>query len=206
MAGTRHNLFSGRLCDAMATEPNYPVLFVYFTILWQDGSLRYCISTPRLSWGAAKATEPSPPLPLPLHPSARAWGTGGWNGTRLPPCPLTRGITHLGGHLGTTLNNGTERGSLFLLRKRTIMNFIARPRAGGFPRFPKKLFLLYVSNNQTAPGVAAGAGAGTGGTHGAGDAARACVHSRVKALRSSPLEASQLCQPCLSLHQSCQLG
>lgn len=105
------------------------------------------------------------------------------------------------------LNNGTERGSLFLLGKRTIINFIARRCAGGFPRFPKKLFLLYVSNNQTAPGAAAaGAGAGTGSTLGAGAAARACVRSPVKALQSSPLEASQLCQPCLSLHQSCQLG
>lgn len=32
--------------------------------------------------------EPSPPLPLSLHPSARAWRTRGWNGTRLHRVPL----------------------------------------------------------------------------------------------------------------------
>lgn len=174
--------------------------------------------------GRSRSNGTITPLTAALAPQRPCLTDQGLERDSSAPCPLTRGIARLGGpwdpilrrqqgRLSTArlgepqaLNNGTERGSLFLLRKRTIINFIARPCAGGFPRFPKKLFLLSVSNNQTAAGAAAGAGAGTGSSLGAGDAARACVRSPVKALRSSPLEASQLCQPCLSLHQSCQLG
>jgi len=233
MAGTRHNIFSSRSCDAMATEPEIPCyvyLFYNFVTGW---ILEILYLHVRAVLGRSQSNQTITTLTPVLAPLPRAWWTWGSNKTCLLKHSCTRHIVCLGvgprqapgsslpgqscwqerwlstAWLGVpqAVNSGTERQIPFLLQNRTTINFIAHMSSGGFYCFPKKQFYHTSQRTRWCPMLLPGRGGERGlEAHTGQETQWECVRSPDKVLRSAPLEAPQLCQPCLSLNQSCQLG
>lgn len=108
--------------------------------------------------------------------------------------------------LAQAVNNGTKPRILPLPWKWAVTHFAARPCLGCFYCFPNNHFYcksqITKAQRMLLPGWKWEQGLEARTEE---EKQWECIHSPVGVLQSSPLEASQLCQPCLSLHQSCQL-